>query len=158
MQAASRKCSISRQAPLPPYLFTASAADELARAAIDPAHGIDHLALFAAELAFDVRVEPALGATPIDNALRKIVSRIFEGEDLVGAVLRLAAQAEASFLLPGRRCNVEDALGSLLEAQVLEVHHLALQHRLAHAHHHVALQREPFLAELAEAALAFPAA
>ena len=49
--------------------------DELAALAIDAAHRIDHLAVLALELAFDRRVQPAFGAAPIDDPLRKIVRR-----------------------------------------------------------------------------------
>src|SRR6516225_7992683 len=63
-----------------------SLGDQLAAAAIDPAHRIDHLLGHAVELAFDVRIEPTLASTPIDDALRELVAWILESENFVGAL------------------------------------------------------------------------
>src|SRR5438046_1052702 len=73
-------------------------AQEFARTAIDTAHRIDHPALLAIDLAFDMYVEPPPGPMAIDEPLRKLVRCAFKSEDFVGPILASAAQPKRRIL------------------------------------------------------------
>src|SRR5215467_1240362 len=92
-----------------------SLGDQLAAAAVDPAHRIDHLLGHTVEPAFDVRVEPTLGCAPIDDALRELVAWIVEGENLVGTLCLDSSKAKCFLVLARRRGDIVDAVRAWLE-------------------------------------------